>query len=98
MAERVQTLLQLSDELVERLDARAARAGVSRSGLVRELLTRALRDDEAEARSRRLREAYERDPQAAGADAWGDLSAWSDENRRRNAAALRREEEGAGGW
>lgn len=86
-----QTLVQLTDELVDALDRRAVREGVSRSRLVRDLLTAALTTDEEIDRA--LHEGYSREPQAD--DAWGDLDAWSDGVRRRRLAALDRED---GGW
>jgi metal-responsive CopG/Arc/MetJ family transcriptional regulator len=42
---RVQTIMQLTDELVELLDREAARRGVSRSALIRSALEEFLRDD-----------------------------------------------------
>jgi predicted transcriptional regulator len=42
---RVQTMVQLTDELVERLDREAARRGVSRSALIRSALEEFLRHD-----------------------------------------------------
>jgi Arc/MetJ-type ribon-helix-helix transcriptional regulator len=97
MAERVQTLIQLNRELLAKLDERARRRGVSRSELVRELLSAALREDDAARRSRQMRDGYERVPQAQGRDAWGDLDAWTAANARRNRAALSAEE-GAEHW
>lgn len=88
-----QTLLQLTEELVEALDRRAARQGVSRSHLVRSLLDTALRADGEYDRA--LIEGYRRIPQADGADDWGDLNAWTEANIALNLAALNRED---GGW
>lgn len=90
---RTQTLVQLTDELIELLDRRAASAGVSRSALVRELLAEALQAERGEALSRRMIECYGKVPQEAGQDAWGDLDAWTEVNTRRNLAALAAEEE-----
>lgn len=92
MAERTQTLVQLTDELVELLDRRAAGRGLSRSALIREVLTEALKEDRDAEISRRIVEGYRRVPQESARDAWGDLDAWSETNARRNRAALRREE------
>lgn len=89
---RTQTLVQLTEELVELLDRRAARAGLSRSALVRELLADALREDRAGDLSRRIVDGYRRVPQEIADDEWGDLDAWTESNTRRNLAALRREE------
>lgn len=88
-----QTLLQLSDNLVEALDKRARHLGVSRSRLVRELLEAALADNASIDRA--LIDGYRRRPQADARDAWGDLDAWTDANTRRNRNALTQED---GGW
>ena len=88
-----QTLVQLTDELVEALDRRAAREGVSRSKLVRDLLDAAL--SAGDEHDRLLVEGYRRAPQSDAPDAWGDLEAWTATNARRNAAALTHED---GGW
>lgn len=92
MASRTQTLVQLTDELVERLDARASSQGISRSRAIRELLETALAEDRRAETSRRMIEGYTRDPQSDGQDAWGDLNAWTDENARGSFAALDAEE------
>lgn len=97
MASRAQTLVQLNDDLVRRLDERASRVGVSRSALIRELLEASLADERRAEISQRLIEGYTREPQSEGRDAWGDLDAWSAANARRNLAALGAEE-GANGW
>jgi hypothetical protein len=67
---RTQTLVQLSDELVAELDARASREGRSRSELIRDALAGYLHDDPQAEIDRRLVEAYIRQPQddALGAD------------------------------
>lgn len=82
-----QTLVQLTDELVEALDRRARREGVSRSKLVRDLLDAAL--SIGAEHDRALIEGYGRAPQDDAADIWGDLDAWTDANTRRNRAAMR---------
>ncbi len=92
MAERTQTLVQLTDELVELLDRRAAGRGLSRSALIREVLKEALKEDRDAEISRRIVEGYRRVPQESARDAWGDLDAWGETNARRNRAALRLEE------
>lgn len=59
---RTQTLVQLSDELLRRLDERAAREGRSRSALIRDAIEEYLYD-EAKARvDREIIEGYERIP------------------------------------
>jgi hypothetical protein len=91
-ARRQQTLLQLTDELVELLDRRAEAEGISRSALVRLVLERELRDERAELVTARMVEGYTRHPQRSGEDAWGDLGAWTAANARRNLRALEAEE------
>jgi len=93
MAVRTQTLVQLTDELVELLDRRAAVRGVSRSALIREALEEALHEDREAEVSRQIAEGYGRVPQESARDVWGDLDAWSEINARRNLAALSREEQ-----
>ncbi len=93
MSTRAQTLVQLSHELVEQLDRRAAAAGTSRSALIRNLLEAGLRDDRSADVSRQIVEGYERIPQEVAGDAWGDLDDWSQVNSRRNRAALAAEED-----
>ena len=88
-----QTLVQLTDELVDALDRRAEREGVSRSKLVRDILDAALSTTEEQDRA--LIAGYQRIPQVDGVDAWGDLNAWTEANTRRNLAALDQED---GGW
>lgn len=90
---RTQTLVQLTDELVELLDRHAARDGVSRSQLIRHLLERQLAEDRRADTDRRMREGYDRHGQAdAEPDAWGDLAVWTAANTRRNQASLNAEE------
>jgi hypothetical protein len=93
VSKRTQTLVQLTDELLDLLDRRAARVGVSRSKLIRDLLEQGLARERADLRSRRLVEGYTRVPQAVARDAWGDLDAWSEINARRNLAGLGKEED-----
>ncbi len=92
MASRTQTLVQLTEGLRDDLDRRAARLGVSRSRLIRDLLERGLADERAEGHSERIAAGYARFPQAEARDGWGDLDAWSEANARRNLAALAEEE------
>lgn len=60
---RTQTLVQLSDELLARLDARAAREGRSRSDLIREAVSGYLAGDREAEIDRQIVEAYTRQPQ-----------------------------------
>lgn len=91
---RSQTLLQLSDDLVDELDRRAAALGVSRSKLVRDLLWQGLGTARRSERSAAMLEAYQRMPQSDGRDDWGDLNEWTAAGTRRNFAALAAEEDG----
>jgi metal-responsive CopG/Arc/MetJ family transcriptional regulator len=69
---RTQTLVQLSDELLERLDAHRAREGRSRSEVVREAIERYLAADREAEIDRLIVEAYSRRPPE---DVWGDEAA-----------------------
>lgn len=75
---RVQTMVQLSDELVRLLDGEAARRGLSRSALVRNLLEESLADARQAAIGRQIVEGYRRIPPATP-DEWGDLAAMTDQ-------------------
>lgn len=88
---RKQTLVQLSDDLVDALDARAAREGKSRSALIREAVERDLHDELEAEKVRRYVEAYRRMPQTEEELGWMDW--FVDESLR----ALE-EEEGEDGW
>jgi metal-responsive CopG/Arc/MetJ family transcriptional regulator len=59
---RTQTLVQLSDELLERLDSYRAREGQSRSEVVREAIERYLASDREAEIDRLLVDAYTRQP------------------------------------
>jgi len=61
--ERKQTLVQLTQTLLRRLDERAAREGRSRSALIRDAIEDYLHDEEQAEISRRIVEGYERIPQ-----------------------------------
>jgi metal-responsive CopG/Arc/MetJ family transcriptional regulator len=69
---RTQTLVQLSDELLERLDARRAREGRSRSEVVREAIELYLAADREAEIDRLIVQAYTRQPPE---DVWGDEAA-----------------------
>jgi metal-responsive CopG/Arc/MetJ family transcriptional regulator len=59
---RTQTLVQLTTDLLRRLDERAAREGRSRSVLIRKAIEDYLRDEERDRISREIIEGYERIP------------------------------------
>lgn len=59
---RTQTLVQLTEDLLRRLDERAAREGRSRSALIRAAIVAYLHDEERERITREIIEGYERIP------------------------------------
>lgn len=59
---RTQTLVQLTEDLLRRLDERAAREGRSRSALIRDAIEAYLHDEERERITREIVEGYERMP------------------------------------
>jgi metal-responsive CopG/Arc/MetJ family transcriptional regulator len=59
---RTQTLVQLTDDLLRRLDERAARESRSRSVLIREAIEAYLHDEERARITREIIEGYERMP------------------------------------
>jgi metal-responsive CopG/Arc/MetJ family transcriptional regulator len=59
---RIQVIVQLTDELVDVLDRRAATAGTSRSELIRMALERYFRDDLEARIDDAIREGYSRVP------------------------------------
>jgi len=61
--ERTQTLVQLTQTLLRRLDERAAREGRSRSALIRDAIEDYLYDEEQAEISQQIVEGYERIPQ-----------------------------------
>jgi metal-responsive CopG/Arc/MetJ family transcriptional regulator len=72
---RAQTLVQLTDELLELLDERAARERRSRSTLIREAIVDYLTDDLQAELDRRIVEGYQRVPQTDDEDAWAEANA-----------------------
>jgi hypothetical protein len=86
---RTQTLVQLTDELVALLDAEAAERGMSRSALIREILTDHTAAQQEDLVSRRIVDGYRRLPPARP-DAWGELGETTD---RATADLLRRLDE-----
>lgn len=92
---RKQTIVQLSDEMIELLDAEAARTGESRSSLIRKAVDAYLTDARARALTRRLVEGYTAIPQGA-IDEWGDLRQVGRTATRRTLKRLDAEEDAAG--
>jgi metal-responsive CopG/Arc/MetJ family transcriptional regulator len=72
---RTQTLVQLTDDLLARLDERAAREKRSRSILIREAVEEYLADELKAEIDRRIVEGYRRQPQTSEEDAWAEASA-----------------------
>jgi metal-responsive CopG/Arc/MetJ family transcriptional regulator len=60
---RTQTLVQLSEELLRRLDERAAREGRSRSALIRDAIEEYLASETRDEITRLIIEGYERIPE-----------------------------------
>lgn len=71
-------MVQLSDELIELVDAEAARRGVSRSALIREAITEHLAAGHQAVMTRKIVEGYQRVPPTTP-DAWGSLVDHQDE-------------------
>jgi hypothetical protein len=88
-------MVQLSDELVGRLDDAAGERGVSRSALIRELVVEGLKRDDARSVGARIVEGYRRVPQTEP-DEWGDLAAATDVANRELLLRLDAEERAAG--
>lgn len=73
------TLVHLPPAMIEELDRRRERFGVSRSQMIRDAVSAYVRDDDAEL-AQQYRNAYEDKP-LTHADEWGDLNAWLEEVR-----------------
>jgi metal-responsive CopG/Arc/MetJ family transcriptional regulator len=71
---RTQTLVQLTQTLLRRLDERAAREGRSRSALIRDAIEDYLYDEEEAEISRQIVEGYERIPETEEEIAWAEAS------------------------
>jgi metal-responsive CopG/Arc/MetJ family transcriptional regulator len=72
---RTQTLVQLTDDLLTRLDERAARERRSRSTLIREAIEDYLRDELQAEVDRQIVAGYRRHPQTSDEDAWAEANA-----------------------
>ena len=92
---RVQTLVQLSEELLDALDAEAARRGVSRSALLREAVAFFLADAGGDTVTAAVVAGYTRIPPETP-DEWGDLEAERDRNAAETLQRLDAEERIAG--
>jgi hypothetical protein len=96
---RTQTLVQLTDDLVALLDEEAAERGVSRSALIREVLTGHLEELRQASVSNAIVDGYRRIPPATP-DARGDAEKLTDQATADLLQRLDAEEErdGHGPW
>jgi metal-responsive CopG/Arc/MetJ family transcriptional regulator len=69
---RTQTLVQLNEELLRRLDERAAREGRSRSSLIREAIETYMVDEARDEITRQIIAGYERIPETDEEMAWAE--------------------------
>lgn len=72
---RTQTLVQLNEALLARLDERAGRESRSRSALIRDAIEAYLHDDVEAEIDRAIAAGYRRLPQTAEEDAWAEAAA-----------------------
>lgn len=72
---RTQTLVQLTEDLLRRLDERAARDGRSRSALIRDAIEAYLQDEEKARIDREIIEGYERIPTTDEEMKWAEKEA-----------------------
>lgn len=92
---RTQTMVQLTADLVERLDAEAARRRVSRSALIREAVGEFLDNRSRAVAVEAYVAGYRRQPPGIP-DEWGDLEAANDRAGRESGQRLDAEAEAAG--
>lgn len=92
---RVQTMVQLTDELVDELDREARRTGESRSAVIRTAISAYLAEREHVTKVRRYVDGYRTHPPVVP-DEWGDLGEESDEHGHELAQRLDEEERQAG--
>lgn len=71
---RTQTLVQLNEVLLRRLDERAAREGRSRSALIRDAIEKYLYDETKTRIDREIIEGYERIPTTDEELAWAEAN------------------------
>lgn len=72
---RTQTMVQLTDELIELLDQYSVRVGVSRSQVIREAVAAFLAAERSAAIDQEIVDGYTKLPQGGeyDADEWGDI-------------------------
>jgi hypothetical protein len=92
---RTQTMVQLSDDLVKQLDEEARRRNVSRSALIRNVLTQFLNTESVAAKVARWVDGYRRMPPPT-IDEWGNLEEQAVRGTHEMMRELDAEEEAAG--
>lgn len=92
---RAETIVQLTTELRQLLDAEAERRGTTRSGLIREAIVAYLADAADAAVSQAITDGYRRIPPGTP-DGWGDLEGLQDRSARDLLQRLDAEERAAG--
>ncbi len=88
-------MVQLSDDLIDLLDAEAQRRGVSRSALIREAVTVLLEESRQAQLGRAIVDGYTRIPVGVP-DEWGDLEAQADRATTETMQRLAAEERAQG--
>lgn len=92
---RTQTMVQLTDELVDALSEEAQRRGLSRSALIRAVLQEYLDARAEDSVGRQIAEGYLRVPPGTP-DEWGDLDSFTEQATADVFARLDAEERAAG--
>jgi len=92
---RIQTMVQLTEELVDELDREAERAGVSRSAVIRDAVEQYLGERGRAAQVHRYVEGYQRRPPSVPEE-WGDLEHEAEMHGRELARRLDAEERETG--
>jgi predicted transcriptional regulator len=92
---RTQTLVQLTQDLIAKLDEEAAERGMSRSAVIREAIESHIAAREHDAIGEAIAEGYRRIPPGTP-DEWGDLELMADIAGREAAQRLDHEEREAG--
>ncbi|MGI9016949.1 MAG: CopG family transcriptional regulator [Euzebya sp.] len=90
-----QTMVHLTEELIEQADREAARLNISRSALVRQALTRFLASSTHAEHDRLLEKGYKAHPQAEPDD-WGTVTDLTEATTREMLARVTAEERRAG--
>lgn len=88
-------MVQLTDELIDALDERAYRRGLSRSALIREAVEALLADDREAAITAAIVDGYRRVPPQEP-DEWGDLERSGATSTRETLQRLDAEEQSMG--